>query len=75
MLGIDKFLTHLIEKIDPTVRNIIDGAAASVSIGGFFLVEHMNFLVLALTFIWTGVRIWETETVKKLTGRWEDKDE
>lgn len=25
-----------------------------------------------LAFAWMGIRIWETETVKRLTNRWED---
>jgi len=65
----------LVNQIDPTVRNVTDGVAATISVGGFFLMDHVNILVLVLTALWTIIRIWETDTIKKLTGRFEeDKD-
>lgn len=33
------------------------------------LVEMLPSIAAAFTIIWTGIRIWETDTVRKLTGR------
>lgn len=33
------------------------------------VVEMLPSIAAVFTIIWTGIRIWETDTVRKLTGR------
>ena len=33
------------------------------------LVEMLPSIAAVFTIVWTGIRIWETDTVRKLTGR------
>lgn len=74
-MGLDNWIKSVLDKLDPAVKHGLDGGAATVSVGSFLFVEHVNYIVLVLTAIWTLVRIWETETVRKLTGRYkEDND-
>jgi hypothetical protein len=69
-MGIDK----MVERIDPTVRHMADGAAAATAVVGGLFVDNLNIIVLCLTALWTFIRIWETDTVKKLTGRYKEED-
>ena len=64
----------LLESVDPSVRHMADGAAAAVAVTGTFFVDNLNIFVLGLTVVWTAIRIWETETVKRMTGRWKEDD-
>jgi hypothetical protein len=49
------------------VKNVGDILSVATVIGA--LVEMLPSIAALFTIIWTGLRIWETETVKKLTGR------
>ena len=52
-------------------KNMVDGAVVVIGLGGFM--EWFPPIVALvggiLTIIWMTIRIWETDTVKFLTGR------
>lgn len=51
-------------------KHIIDALSVATVVGT--LVEMLPSMAALFTIIWTGIRIWETETVKKLTGRYKE---
>jgi hypothetical protein len=51
-----------------------DGAAFATAIVGGFLADNISVIALSLTAVWTVIRIWETDTIRKLTGRSEKDD-
>jgi hypothetical protein len=55
-------------------KQVIDLLAAGTSVGGF-ITDYLPTIVLALTGIWTLLRIYETETVQRLLGRTKDEKE
>lgn len=61
-----KFLQMNGEQID-AAKNVADGAA--VLVAGATLAGLLPAVAALFTIVWTGIRIWETETVKGWTGR------
>ena len=55
-----------------TVKHMIDGASILTVIGT--LVEFLPAVSAILSIVWVAIRIYETETVKKLLNRKKDDD-
>jgi hypothetical protein len=56
-----------------TLKHIIDGASILTVIGT--LVEFLPAVSAAFSIVWVAIRIWETDTVKKLLNRKKDDAE
>ena len=54
-----------------TAKHVVDAVAATGT-GAAFL-GYVPDAVALLTFVWVALRIWETDTVRGLTGRRIDK--
>lgn len=52
---------------DDSFKHIIDVLSIVTVLGT--LAEMLPSIAAAFTIIWTGIRIWETDTVKRWTGR------
>jgi hypothetical protein len=59
------------ELTEPT-KNLIDALSVITVIGT--LAQALPSIAALFTIIWTALRIWETETVRKLTGRGKPKE-
>lgn len=55
------------EHLDETVKHVIDLASVATVVGT--LVDMLPSIAAVFTIVWTGIRIWETDTVRGLTGR------
>lgn len=55
-----------------TLKHILDGASLITVIGT--LVEFLPAVSALLSIVWAAIRIYETETVKRLMGRKEGND-
>jgi hypothetical protein len=55
-----------------TTKTIIDGLSVVTVVGT--LVEMLPSVAALFTVIWTGIRIWETDTVQRIIGRKEPED-
>jgi len=53
--------------VDENVKHAVDAASAGVVVGA--LMEWLPPLAAAFTIIWTGIRIYETKTVRHLCRR------
>ena len=53
--------------MDESVKHLVDGVSIMATLGT--LVEMLPSISALLSIIWVGIRIWETDTVKGLTGR------
>ena len=60
------------EQNQETLKHMIDGASILTVIGT--LVEFLPALSAILSIVWVAIRIYETETVKKLLNRKKDDD-
>lgn len=49
------------------IKHAVDGASIITMLGA--LMEWLPGVAALFTIIWTGIRIWETDTIRKLTGR------
>ena len=58
------------EQNQETLKHIIDGASILTVIGT--LVEFLPAVSAVLSIVWVAIRIYETETVKKLMNRKKD---
>jgi len=58
------------------IKAMTDGAAVVVGLGGFmgWMTPVVALVGGVLTIVWMIIRIYETETVKKLLGRKKDDD-
>ena len=58
------------------IKTMTDGAAVVVGLGGFmgWMTPVVALVGGILTIVWMTIRIYETETVKKLLGRKKDDD-
>jgi hypothetical protein len=58
------------------IKAMTDGAAVVVGLGGFmgWMTPVVALVGGILTIVWMTIRIYETETVKKLLGRKKDDD-
>ena len=50
-----------------TVKHVVDALSIVTVVGT--LVEMLPSVAAIFTIVWTGIRIWETETVQNLFGR------
>jgi len=52
-------------------KNMVDGAVVVIGLGGFmeWFPPIVALIGGILTIVWMTIRIWETDTVKFLTGR------
>lgn len=58
----------------PTLeKHLIDVASVGTVVGT--MTNHLPALAALFTLIWTAIRIWETETIRKLTGRFQEGNE
>jgi hypothetical protein len=55
-----------------TAKHVVDALSILTVVGT--LVEMLPSIAAIFTIVWTGIRIWETETVQNLLGRKGDKD-
>jgi hypothetical protein len=53
--------------ISESTKTAIDAASVVTVLGT--LVEMLPSIAAAFTIVWTGIRIWETDTVRSWTGR------
>ncbi len=53
--------------LDETVKHIVDGLSVITVLGT--LVEMLPSIAAAFTIVWTGIRIYETDTVQRMFGR------
>ena len=60
------------EQNQETLKHILDGASILTVIGT--LVEFLPAVSAVLSIVWVAIRIYETDTVKKLTNRKKDDD-
>jgi hypothetical protein len=53
------------------VKTMTDGAAVVVGLGGFmgWMTPLVGLIGGILTIVWLAIRIWESDTVKKLVNR------
>lgn len=58
--------------LNPEDKIILDAAAVTTGVLGY-LTDIMPTIALIFTVVWTGIRIYETQTVQKLLGK-ESKD-
>jgi hypothetical protein len=54
-------------ELTESTKHIIDALSIITVLGT--LAEMLPSIAAAFTIIWTGIRIWETDTVKRWTGR------
>jgi hypothetical protein len=52
---------------DETVKHVVDALSIVTVIGT--LADMLPAVAALFTIIWTAIRIWETETVRRWTGR------
>ena len=52
---------------DEHAKQVVDAIAVVTVLGT--LMSYLPAIAALFTIIWTGIRIWETDTVRKLTGR------
>lgn len=50
-----------------STKHLVDALSVATVLGT--LVDMLPSIAAVFTIVWTGIRIWETETVKSLTGR------
>jgi hypothetical protein len=60
------------EQDQETLKHMIDGASILTVIGT--LVEFLPAVSAVLSIIWVAIRIYETDTVKKIVNRKKDDD-
>ncbi len=66
---LDTVYSHLSQ----TEKHLIDIASVATVAGT--LADFLPHVAAVFTIVWTGIRIWETETIKYVTGRGPPKDE
>ena len=55
-----------------TAKHFVDALSIITAVGT--LVEMLPSIAAVFTIVWTGIRIWETETVQNMFGRKGDKN-
>lgn len=53
--------------MDDAAKHVVDFISIATVIGT--LADMLPSIAAAFTIVWTGIRIWETDTVKRWTGR------
>jgi hypothetical protein len=59
--------------LDETTKHVLDAASVVTAVGS--LIQVLPSVAALFTIIWTGIRIWETDTVQSLFGRKKDDAE
>lgn len=54
-------------ELSETTKHIVDALSVATVLGT--LVDMLPSIAAVFTIVWTGIRIWETDTVRGLTGR------
>lgn len=54
-------------EVSETTKYAIDALSVLTVLGT--LVEFLPSIAAVFTIVWTGIRIWETDTLRSLTGR------
>jgi glycerol-3-phosphate acyltransferase PlsY len=52
---------------DDGMKEVVDTISVATGVGA--LAGLLPAMAALFTIVWTGIRIWETETVKKMRGR------
>jgi hypothetical protein len=55
------------QELSDSTKHVVDALSIATVLGT--LVEFLPSIAALFTIIWTGIRIWETDTVKSLFGR------
>lgn len=55
------------EHMSESMKHVVDLVSVATVVGT--LVDMLPSIAAVFTIVWTGIRIWETDTVKSLTGR------
>lgn len=58
--------------LSTTEKHLIDLASVATVVGS--LTDIFPHIAAGLTILWTGIRIWETDTIQKLLGNSKDKE-
>jgi len=53
--------------LDESVKHIVDGLSVVTVLGT--LVDMLPSIAAGFTIVWTGIRIWETDTIQRIFGR------
>ena len=54
-------------ELTESTKHVIDALSIATVLGA--LVNALPSIAALFTIVWTGIRIWETDTVKRWTGR------
>lgn len=55
------------EGLSDTVKHVFDAVSLGVAVGA--VIKMLPAIAALLSIVWSGIRIWESETVRRLTGR------
>jgi len=58
--------------LDESLKHALDGVSVIATVGS--LIQMLPSIAAVFTIVWTGIRIYETNTVQKLFGRKGDSD-
>jgi hypothetical protein len=53
--------------LDESLKHALDGVSVIATVGS--LIQMLPSIAAVFTIVWTGIRIYETDTVQKLFGR------
>ena len=53
--------------VSETTKHIVDALSVATVLGT--LIDMLPSIAAVFTIVWTGIRIWETDTVRSWTGR------
>tara|TARA_R110000868_G_scaffold25246_6_gene98530 strand:- start:256 stop:444 length:189 start_codon:yes stop_codon:yes gene_type:complete len=56
-----------VSSMSESAKHLVDIASVATVVGT--LADMLPSIAAVFTIIWTGIRIWETDTLKRLTGR------
>ena len=59
-------------KMEETTKQVIDGVSIVTMLGT--LGSILPLIAALFTIVWTGIRIWETDTVQKLVSKKQKRD-
>lgn len=54
-------------ELSESAKHIVDALSVATVLGT--LVDMLPSIAAVFTIVWTGIRIWETDTIRALTGR------
>lgn len=55
------------DNLSGSVKHVVDALSVATVLGT--LVDMLPSIAAIFTIVWTGIRIWETDTIRGLTGR------